>query len=138
MLVRQLHLTALAGIIACAPAGTQSGSGVSRKDNVIVADDIAPLNADVRSAYDAVARLRPYWLVAHGVVGLIPDNDSTEYASVYVDGKRHGRLGSLRDIPAFQVGEIRYYDVAQSGGRFGVDAGSSGVIEVRIKQPPSR
>ena len=80
--------------------------------------------------------LRPYWLGAHGVVGLIADNDSTEYASVYVDGKRFGRLGSLRDIPGYQVAAIYYYDVAQSA-RFGVDAGSGGVIEVRIKPPPS-
>ena len=92
------------------------------------------MNADIHTAHDAVARLRPYWLVAHGVVGMIPDNDSTEYATVYVDGKKFGRLGSLRDIPAYQVAEIQYYDVAQSA-RFGVVAGSSGVIEVRIKQP---
>jgi hypothetical protein len=135
MLVRHLHLATLAAIVACAPAGPQSGS-VSRKGNVITAEEIAALNADVPSAYEAVTRLRPYWLVAHGVVGLIPDNDSTEYASVYVDGKKQGRLGSLRDIQAFQVADIRYYDVAQTGARFGVEGGSSGVIEVRIKRPP--
>ncbi|HEY6089909.1 MAG TPA: hypothetical protein VD771_08975 [Gemmatimonadaceae bacterium] len=136
--MRRLHLAALATIIACAPAGTQSGSGVSRKGNVISAEEIAALNADVHTAYDAVTRLRPYWLVAHGVVGLVPDNDSTEYAAVYVDGKRQGRLGSLRDIQIYQVAEIRYYDVAQTGARFGVDGGSSGVIEVRIKRPSSQ
>ena len=46
----------------------------------------------------------------------------------------HLRPGS-RDtaIPADQVGDMRYYDVAEAQGKFGA-RGASGVIEVRLKR----
>jgi hypothetical protein len=52
---------------------------------------------------------------------------------IYVDGQRYGDLNSLRGIPAYHVGTLRYYDVTQAGARFGINAGSSGVIEVTTK-----
>jgi hypothetical protein len=61
-------------------------------------------------------------------------SDSTEYALVVVDGHPSGRIGSLRDIQAYQVSDIRYYDVGEAPGKFG-ERGASGVIEVRLKSP---
>ncbi|MEO8580454.1 MAG: hypothetical protein ABI469_09405, partial [Gemmatimonadales bacterium] len=75
------------------------------------------------------ARLRPNWLVEHGV----PKTDGTAYAIVYVDGQQYGPLQTLRGIPAYQVEEIRYYDVTQAGAMFGIRAGTGGVIDVKTK-----
>jgi hypothetical protein len=107
----------------------------TRRTSVLSADEIASAHADVNTAYEAVARLRPNWLTAKGVTSNAYDA-GTEYATVYVDGQRYGDLNSLRGIQAFHVGSIRYYDVTQAGARFGIRAGSSGVIEVSMKVGP--
>jgi len=54
---------------------------------------------------------------------------------VAADGQPYGDLNSLRNIPAYDVGDVRYYDVTQAGARFGVRGGPGGVIEVRMKSP---
>ena len=51
---------------------------------------------------------------------------------VVVDGHPMGRVQALRDIEALQVNDIRYLDVAETGGKYG-SRGSSGAIEVRMK-----
>ena len=50
-----------------------------------------------------------------------------------MDGPLLGELNALKDIPAFQVADLRYYDVTEAGGKFGLRAGSGGAIEVRSK-----
>jgi hypothetical protein len=139
MSVKHLYLVAVAAIIGCASAGgtsdTPSTSGVPRRGNLLTADEIVAAHADVTTAYDAVARLRPNWLAAHGVTSGIDNGAGTEFALVFIDGQRYGDLNSLRGIPAYHVGDIRYYDVTQAGARFGIRGGSSGVIEVTTKSP---
>ena len=49
-----------------------------------------------------------------------------------MDGHRYGDLGSLRNIPASDVSDIRYYNSSEAGGKFGLRAGTGGVIEVRM------
>ncbi|MDQ6689851.1 MAG: hypothetical protein M3Z18_05005, partial [Gemmatimonadota bacterium] len=83
-----------------------------------------------------VSRLRPRWMRAHGVESLVPSADSSEYALVFVDGAKYGGLSSLRNIQAFQVRDIQFYNVADAG-KFGPMAGTSGVIEVRMKRTPT-
>ena len=58
--------------------------------------------------------------------------DSSEFALVIVDGHPLGRIGVLRDIQAYQLSDLRYYDPSESGGRFGT-RGANGVIAVRLK-----
>jgi hypothetical protein len=139
MSLKHLYLVAVAAIIGCASAGgtsdTPSKSGVPRRGNLLTADEIASAHADVTTAYDAVARLRPNWLAAHGVTSGVDNGAGTEFALVFLDGQRYGDLNSLRGIPAYHVGDIRYYDVTQGGARFGIRGGSSGVIEVTTKSP---
>lgn len=134
-----LYLIAVAAIIGCAPAaGTSGAPGTpppTPKANLLNAEEIATAHADVASAYDAVARLRPNWLAAHGVTSLASNGASTRYALVFVDGQPYGELDSLHSIPAYLVDEFRYYDVTQAGARFGLRAGASGVIQVRMKSP---
>ena len=139
MSVKHLYLVAVAVVFGCASAGstsdTTSTAGVPRRGNLLTADEIAYAHADVTTAYDAIARLRPNWMAAHGVTSSVANGAGTEFALVYVDGQRYGDLNSLRSIPAYHVGELRYYDVTQAGARFGLYGGSSGVIEVTTKIP---
>lgn len=127
MRIRYLYLIALAAVIGCASAG--SGSSGSRRDpNLITAQDIAGIPAT--NAYDAVERLRPLFLRSRGKTSINTPN--TQYPTVYVDGLRYGDLGSLRNIMANHVLDIRFYNGADAGARFGLQ-NAAGVIEVRMK-----
>ena len=136
MSVKHLYPMAFAAIIACAVASGASGasrtSGAPRRSSILTAEQIAAAHADVTTAYDAIARLRPNWLVAHGSSSLSP---GTEFASVFVDGQQYGGLSSLRNIQAYQVADFHYYDVTEAGATFGLRGGAGGVIDVRMKSP---
>lgn len=125
---RHLILIAVAAILGCAPAPVRSGTEVPRRANALTAEEIAAEHANTGTAYDAIARLRPNWLVPRGVAA-----SGSEYAVVFVEGSQHGDLNSLRNIPAYHVAEARYYDITQAGARFGIRGGTGGVIEVRLK-----
>ena len=127
MRIRYLYLIALAAVIGCASAG--SGSSGSRRDpNLITADDIAGIPAT--NAYEAVERLRPLFLRSRGKTSINTPN--TQYATVYVDGVRYGDIYSLRNILAPHVHDIRFYNGAEAGARFGLQ-NTAGVIEVKMK-----
>ncbi len=131
MSVRHFYPIAIAAILGCASGGTSPISDtvkVPRTQNYITGEEIAASNASEGSAYDAVARLRPNWLVGHGVA-----TQGSEFAVVYVDGQQYGPPETLRNIKAYHVADIRYYDITQAGARFGIQGGTGGVIEVRIR-----
>src|SRR5256885_8920364 len=101
-------------------------------------NDTATTEIYTLSLHDALpilARVRPNWLAAHGVTSGQDNGAGTEYAVVYLDGQRYGDINSLRGIAAYHVGEVKYYDVTQAGARFGIRAGSSGVIEIMSRAP---
>ena len=133
MSVRPLYLVAVAAILGCAPAATTLRAHVRRAENpkVLTASEIAIAHADANSAYDAIARLRPNWLASHGAMS--SDAGVNPFASVWVDGQLYGELSTLRSIPAYQVEDIRYYDITEAGGKFGLRAGTGGAIEVRSR-----
>jgi hypothetical protein len=131
MSVRHFYPIAIAAILGCASSGTSPISDtvkVPRTQNYITGEEIVASNASEMTAYDAVMRLRPNWLAVHGKA-----THGSEYATVYVDGQRYGSVESLRNIQAYQVADIRYYDITQAGARFGVQGGTAGVIEVRVR-----
>jgi hypothetical protein len=136
MSVKHLYLLAVAAALGCASQGLTSGSPGSsmtqKSANYLPFDEIANAHADVSTVYDAVARLRPNWLAAHGVTSTTASS-ATEYATVFVDGVLYGDLSTLRNLQAYHVADIRYYDITQSGARYGIRGGSSGVIDVRTK-----
>jgi hypothetical protein len=136
MSVKHLYLIAVAGILGCAPAGgtsnTPGAASVPRKAGYLTAGEIAEAKADAGSAYDAILRLRPNWLAARGPTSSTPQA-SGDFATVFVDGQRYGGVESLRNIQAFDVADIRYYDITQAGATFGIQGGGAGVIEVRIR-----
>jgi hypothetical protein len=132
MSVNHFYLGALAAIVGCAPASNTSViPGVHRNAKVLTAEEIEAAHADVRTAYDAIARLRPNWLASHGAMS--SDAGANPFATVWLDGQLYGELSTLRDIPAYQVIDLRYYDITEAGAKFGLRAGAGGAIEVRSK-----
>lgn len=134
MSVKQLYPLALFAIIGCSTASaggdTPRNGTQARKSDLLTQVDLVSAHADVSSAYDAIVRLRPNWLAVHGVTSTGGGAQSTGDAVVFVDGQRYGPSQSLRNIPAFNVISMRYYDITQAGARFGIQGGSGGVIEV--------
>ena len=129
MSMRHLYLAALTAVVACATTAT--GSGRHRSGNLLTAAEIAENHADVNSAYDAVARLRPNWLTGRG-----PSSSSSgETAQVFVDGQVIGDVQAMRNIQAYYVASMEYFDTSQAGAKFGIRAGGAGAIEVRLKNP---
>lgn len=135
--MKHLYLAAVAAAIGCASPGSTAGSGAAGKSTLLTANEIATFEAEGKTAYDVVSRLRPQWLRARGVRSLVGESDSTEFALVVIDDHPMGRIQRLRDIQAYQVADIRYSDPSESSGKYG-ERGSSGVIEVRTKTPVRR
>ena len=128
---KHLYLLALAAVIGCGSHATPRAVAVPRKSNILTATEVTNAHADVNTAYDAVARLRPNWLASRGPV--TANTEGSSFAAVFVDGQLYGDINSLRTIQAHQVADFRYYDVTQAGARFGIRAGGGGAIEVRLK-----
>lgn len=135
MSFRQLYLVAFSVAIACAPPAGTGGAGGPDRAGLITADEAAGFNPEGRTAYDMVSRLRPKWLRANGPQSLSAQSDSSEFAMVVVDNQPMGRIQALRDIQAYQVVDIHYYDPSLAQGKYGA-RGAGGVIEVRTR--PSR
>ena len=133
MSVKYLYLVALATIVGCASAS--GGRSSPMRSNVLSGEEIANTHADLTTAYDALSRLRPNWLAPHGITSGVDNGAGTEYALVFVDGQRYGDINTLRGIPAYHVGNVRYYNVTEAGARFGIHGGSSGAIEVTLLAP---
>jgi hypothetical protein len=137
MSVKYLCRVAVVAVaMACAPTPStfdlvDTPTSAPRWAEVLTAEEITNTKAEEVTAYEAVSRLRPNWLAAHGVTSFT--KPSTAYAMVYMDDQKYGDLNMLKNFKAFQVAEMRYYDVTQAGARFGVAAGNGGVIEVRSK-----
>jgi hypothetical protein len=131
MSINRLYLIAVPAILACAPASSPSGTAAPRRTTtVLAAEEIRAVNADVGTVWDAIARLRPTWLTRTTTSF---DPPSTEFPVVFVDGRRHGELESLRTIAASQIDDVRFYSPAEAG-KFGLQGGLSGVIEVSMKK----
>lgn len=135
MSVNHLYLLAVAAIIGCAssnPEDPPGGKPAPIRTSFLTAEEIANTHADLNTAYDAILRLRANWLAPRGSMS---SSTTMSYANVFVDGQFQGDVNALRNIPAYYVAEIRYYDVTQAGARYGVRAGTSGAIEVSMKNP---
>ena len=131
MTARYFQAVALGVLIGCAGSSTRTPVA-PRMATYLSAAEVTAAHAEIGTAYDAIARLRPNWLAAHGMSTLDPRQGS-EYAIVFIDGQQHGGLTSLRNIPAAHVKDFRYYDVTQAGATFGLQAGTGGVIELRVR-----
>ena len=135
MSVKYFYLVAIAAVVGCASgkSGDPGDPATPRRSDLVTAEEIANTHADVNTAYDALARLRPNWLAPKGAMS--SNAAAGNYAIVFVDGQQVGDVNALRNIPAYYVADIRYYDVTQAGARFGIRAGTGGALEVRMKTP---
>lgn len=106
------------------------GGPAGRADNsVITADEIDSSHAF--SAYDAVYRLRPTFLMSRGRLSLDP-RVPPALPNVYVDNMRYGDASTLRDVAAGSIESIRFYDAAEAQYKFG-HGNMAGVIAIITK-----
>jgi len=95
---------------------------------VLLEDEIR--GAQVATAYQIVARLRPEWLRRRGRASV---RDPTAGAViVYLDGMRQGGVSALNAIVAETVLEMEYLNGQEATTRFGTGHGG-GVILVRLR-----
>ena len=127
MSVRNLYLVGVAAILGCATNPAEKGIPKS-PSTLLTSTDIVTARAENGSLYDAIMRMRPNWLAAHGTMS--SSADANPYATVFLDGQKFGSIDALRRIQAFHVASARYYDITQAGARFGIKGGMGGVIEV--------
>jgi len=128
---KDLYLIAFAVSLACTPAAVPSSGSPPRRATYVTAAEIRDANVEMGSAYDAIARLRPNWLTH--VTETFTNPPRREFARVFVDGRFYGELESLRNFDASQIADVRFYSAAESG-RFGLEGGLSGVIEITTKK----
>jgi hypothetical protein len=95
-------------IAGCAAGSGGSPEASSRGDrNYIPNDELRTL--EPMSAYEAVRRLRPHWLIAR----------TPGEVQVHLDETRFGEAVSLQRISADQVREMRYMSASDATTRFG-------------------
>jgi hypothetical protein len=124
---RPFFVLTLATALACASSGT-AGTAVRRDPNLITEQEIVASNES--NVFDVVNRLRPMFLKTRGRSTI--NAGGSEYASVFLDGQYYGELGSLRNIVASQIHEIRYLNGPDAVSRYGMRYGS-GAVDVRSK-----
>ena len=130
MASRYLYVLAAVLGVACAPAAVNSGGPPLRRASSLLAVEIRDANLELGNAFDAISRLRPNWLT-HVTESNNPPR--REFARVFVDGRYYGELESLNSFEASQIDNIRFYSAAESG-KFGLEAGLSGVIDITRKK----
>jgi hypothetical protein len=113
------RLLILLAVAACAGSGR---SGPRRDPNLITLQELNEVSD--RSAYDAVDRLRPSWLIPRGRSSGIP--------AVIWDGRPY-RLDILRTMPLEQVQEMAYITALDATTLYGTGY-PSGAIRVTSRR----
>ena len=112
----------MASLTACAvQGGPELGFAPSGALNVLSEAEIA--NSRATTAYEAVERVRPMYLVSK--VDLAP----TAERVVFLNGMRLGGVGELRLIPAREVKEIRFVR-AMDGSAYGVGRSGGAILVI--------
>lgn len=119
-------------VTACAPHPEQFSTSLSatpdghRYLQSLFEDEIG--QANVRTAEEAIRRLRPSFLLARPAAG-------REGRGVYLDGFMIGGLEQLRGIPALVIHEIRVLSAVEAFGRYTV-VPPGGLIIITTKFSP--
>lgn len=122
-------LGAVITLIGCArnasrDAVASGGTDVLRRDEIS--------RSGATDAFTAIRMLRPVFLQSRGRTSILRA-ENTEPA-VYLDDRLIGGVATLRDIPANQVIEVRFFGPAQAQMRWGT-GNSAGAILVRTGSP---
>jgi len=110
--------------------GTSPAGRPARDRRLVSRADIEA--AQVESAYDLVKRYRSDFLRSRGQTSLT--QRSSPYAAVFLDDLEYGSIESLRQIPADQINEIRFYEATEAQTKFG-SGRMGGVIAVSTRRP---
>jgi hypothetical protein len=130
--MKKVSFFALALVLACASGAGSGGGGAPQTGdrNIITESEIAQVPS--ANLYDLIEKLRPNMLRSRGPASL-SGSSASEFADVYVEGRRYGDISSLRSIVSSQVQRVRYYGASDAAAKFGM-INSSGVIEVTLRQ----
>lgn len=118
-----LSSTMVAALIACHGANTWDSPAPSR--NVITRTEIEGSRAN--SAWDAVVKLRANFMTSRGANSLMVKVNKEP--TVYLDDVEYGDLGTLKQIPANTVAEIRFIEGWNAETKYG-PGHAAGVIQV--------
>ena len=127
--MRKAYVPIVLGMLvlaACASTGTTTAARSSR--SAITADEIAAIQ--VRTALDAVERLRPTWLRSRGMTNV--RSGEQDHPIVFLNGNRYGEIGTLRDIQATDVVTISFIEPSDATTRYGTGY-PGGIIDVRTQ-----
>lgn len=129
MTARTFLLLALAGAGGCARAATTSepAETSSITSPVLTAEELRSSGALGGTAYEAVRRLRPGFLIDRTAGA----RRTTQPIQVSVNRGQLSPLTSLNTIPASTVSEIRYLTHGEASQRFGA-RGTGPVILVTV------
>jgi hypothetical protein len=112
-------------LTACAT----NSSGPRRSMSVLTADEIAEL--PVRTAFEAVQRMRPQWLRRRS--SPTANNPAPNLAVVYVDGVRWGDVNDLNSMRVENIESMRFLGSTDATNRFGTGH-TGGAIMVTTKR----
>lgn len=113
------RLMLLASAILAAPLAAQK-----RQRDLITREEIQA-TPGVQTAHDAVRRLHPEWLRDASVRSM---GASRSVVQVYLNERREGDAGALRNIDVSAIGEIRYLDGSQAEARFGQNHAAGAIL----------
>ena len=123
---RSMNATAAVAMLllaSCHSANKWDAPAPSR--NVITRAEIEDSHAN--SAWDAVAKLRANFMTSRGANSLLVKVNKEP--TVYLDDVEYGNLGTLRQIPASSVAEIRFIEGWNAETKYG-PGHAAGVIQV--------
>ena len=121
-------LLMVAGVLLSACGLPAAGTASPGAQNLLSSEQMVAVNAP--TAYEAVQRLRPEWLSTRGPAALT--NLDPDVVSVYLGGNHIGGPEALRNLRPDDVKELRYFEAAEAGARFGMGH-SRGVIDIIMK-----
>ena len=102
-----------------------------RMSDVLTSTEIAA-SATVATAYDAIDRLRP-WFLQQRSARTVATPGSYARPAVFVDGAFQGEIDILRTIPIYSVLEIQFLRPLDALHRYGPEY-QAGIILIRSKR----
>ena len=92
---------------------------------VITEDELRSVQGN--TMYDVIAKLRPQYLRDRGPIALT--GGARDVATVFLNTEEYGPIASLRDFPATDIEEVRYFSGIDAVTKFGRYYGT-GVIQL--------
>lgn len=122
MAIRRWWLVAILALAAC---WHRAAPGPMPDQNVITEPEIRA--SQEPSIYDVIAKLRPEFLHDRGPIALV--GGARDVATVFLNEQEYGPIAIMRQLPADDVAEVRYYSGIDAVTKFGRAYGT-GVIQL--------